>query len=188
MLKRLLIGVLAVAIIASGSPAQARIAKPVQRNTNHESRFIVLDSGTVHHWNPGPWRGPCDGWHSGENDTVHTDLAVRQRHTRNLVVCVFNLLDPSQTQHALYIANRESHFGPMAFNPSGCAGVFQHQESYWTPRTLLIPARWLAPYVWTLWSYHGTPDIHTVSPFNAYANVWVTAFMVVGSGWGPWGG
>lgn len=161
MRSRFLTGVLTAAILVSGSPARAHES----RITNHESHFV------------GRWRGPCSFRADGEADTGATPLGVRQAHTRTLVVCVFDHLLPDQTAKALYVANRESHFGPMAYNPSGCAGVFQHQLRYWGSRVRsLMPRAWLAPYLWR----------KGVSAFNAYANVWVTAFMVKQGGWGPW--
>ena len=68
---------------------------------------------------------------------------------------------------ALAIADRESHFEPHAYNPSGCAGIYQHQLRYWPGRA--------AAYGFRGWS-----------AFNARANIMVTMRMVHLSGWGPW--
>jgi hypothetical protein len=70
---------------------------------------------------------------------------------------------------ALYVANRESKFHPNAYNPSGCAGIYQHMLRYWPGRA--------AAYGFRGWS-----------AFNARANIIVTMRMVNRSGWGPWGG
>ncbi len=159
MLRHLTIGVLAAVLLAS-------TASPAAAHPDHSR-----------------WRGPCDGWQNGENDTAATAVADRQRHTRNLVVCVFNRVSPGDLSTALYVANRESHFFPDAANPSGCLGVYQHQQAYWAPRAALVPRAWLSPYLWSTWSYGG---VATASPFNPYVNVWATAIMVRSGGWAPW--
>ena len=89
--------------------------------------------------------------------------------------CVFRFLHiPEEIPTAQYVANRESHYVPTAYNPSGCAGIYQHMLRYWRGRALtFLP----------LWRF---PNRATVSAFNAVANVWVTARMVKASGWGPW--
>jgi hypothetical protein len=74
---------------------------------------------------------------------------------------------PGGVAMALAIADRESHFEPHAYNPSGCAGIYQHQLRYWPGRA--------AAYGFRGWS-----------AFNARANIMVTMRMVHLSGWGPW--
>jgi hypothetical protein len=76
---------------------------------------------------------------------------------------------PGGPQMALYIANRESKFRPNAYNPSGCAGIYQHMLEYWPGRA--------AAYGFPGWS-----------AFNARANIIVTMEMAQRDGWGPWGG
>ena len=75
---------------------------------------------------------------------------------------------PGGADLALYIADRESHFHPNAYNPSGCAGIYQHMLRYWPGRA-------------TSFGFRGW------SAFNARANIIVTMRMVHDDGWGPWG-
>jgi hypothetical protein len=74
---------------------------------------------------------------------------------------------PGGESTALAIADRESRFRPTAYNPSGCAGIYQHMLRYWPGRA--------AAYGFSGWS-----------AFNARANIIVTMRMVVQDGWGPW--
>lgn len=74
---------------------------------------------------------------------------------------------PGGESTALAIADRESEFRPNAYNPSGCAGIYQHMLKYWPGRA----------------SEYGFPGW---SAFNARANIIVTMRMVVQDGWGPW--
>lgn len=74
---------------------------------------------------------------------------------------------PGGESMALAVADRESHFRPNAYNPSGCAGIYQHMLKYWPGRA--------AAYGFPGWS-----------AFNARANIIVTMRMVVQDGWGPW--
>jgi hypothetical protein len=150
----------------------------------HYGIHIQTPSASPH--DTSKWRGGCDERINGEYDNGATPLGVVHFHVRHLIRCIFAIVSPSDTAKALVVADRESGFTPSAYNPSGCAGIFQHQIAYWTDRTLMLPRRWLAPYLWTRWSYNGGRS--TVSPFSAYANVWITSFMVRGGGWGPWGG
>ena len=75
---------------------------------------------------------------------------------------------PGGADMALYVADRESHYYPNAYNPSGCAGIYQHMLRYWPSRA--------AAYGFRGWS-----------AFNARANIIVTMRMVSHDGWGPWG-
>ena len=71
---------------------------------------------------------------------------------------------------ALYIADRESHFHPRAYNAwSGAMGVYQHLRRYWPGRAFAYGFRgW--------------------SGFNARANIIVTMRLVRRLGnWSPWG-
>ena len=148
----------------------------------HYGIHIQTPSASPH--DTSKWRGGCDERINGEYDNGATPLGVVHFHVRHLIRCIFAIVSPSDTAKALVVADRESGFTPSAYNPSGCAGIFQHQIAYWTDRTLMLPRRWLAPYLWTRWSYNGGRS--TVSPFSAYANVWITSFMVRGGGWSPW--
>ena len=76
---------------------------------------------------------------------------------------------PGGPQMALSIADRESKFAPNAYNPSGCAGIYQHMLKYWPGRA----------------DAFGFPGW---SAFNARANIIVTMEMVRRAGWGPWAG
>ena len=74
---------------------------------------------------------------------------------------------PGGARLALYIADRESHFYPNAYNSSGCAGIYQHMLRYWPDRAKSFGFRgW--------------------SAYNARANIMVTMRMVHEDGWGPW--
>ena len=75
---------------------------------------------------------------------------------------------PGGAHTALAIADRESHFHPNAYNPSGCAGIFQQMLRYWPGRA--------SAYGFAGWS-----------AFNARANIIVSMRMVARGGWGPWG-
>ncbi len=71
---------------------------------------------------------------------------------------------------ALYVANRESHYQPRAFNAGSCAkGIYQHLCHYWPERAQDF-------------GYRGW------SAFNGRANIMVTMKMVRRYGWEPWGG
>jgi hypothetical protein len=74
---------------------------------------------------------------------------------------------PGGAGTALAIADRESQFRPRAYNPSGCAGIYQHMLRYWPGRA----------------SIYGFPGW---SAYNARANIIVTMRMVKRAGWGPW--
>ena len=74
---------------------------------------------------------------------------------------------PGGASTALAIADRESQFRPNAYNPSGCAGIYQHMLAYWPGRA--------AAYGFSGWS-----------AFNARANIIVTMRMVQQAGWGAW--
>lgn len=74
---------------------------------------------------------------------------------------------PGGAETALAIADRESQFRPHAYNPSGCAGIYQHMLRYWPGRA----------------SVYGFPGW---SAYNARANIIVTMRMVKQDGWGPW--
>jgi len=74
------------------------------------------------------------------------------------------------TDKALYIADRESHFRPTAYNSWSCAkGIYQHLCKYWPSRA--------DAYGFDNWS-----------AYNARANIMVTMRMVKHYGWGAWGG
>ena len=118
-------------------------------------------------------QGPCTAksyW-----ITRDMSLATRRYKAKRLIVCVFNHIDPAQTQEALYIAGRESGFDPFAYNVSGAEGLFQHMQAYWCSRvnTYLTKSEFPNQYP-------------SVSPFRARANAFVTARMVRAQGWGAW--
>ncbi len=92
-------------------------------------------------------------------------------HVKQLIRCAAHFYAvPGGASYALYIANRESHFFPRAYNAySGASGIYQHLRRYWPGRA-------------TTFGFHGW------SAFNARANVIVTMRMVKRYGWSPWGG
>jgi transglycosylase-like protein with SLT domain len=89
-------------------------------------------------------------------------------HVKQLIRCAANHWHvPGGADTALAIADRESQFRPHAYNPSGCAGIYQHMLRYWPGRA----------------SVYGFPGW---SAYNARANIIVTIRMVKRLGWGPW--
>jgi hypothetical protein len=101
-------------------------------------------------------------------ELCHIDWHRGRWHVKQLIKCVARHYGVSR-RTALYVANRESHYRPRAFNASTCAkGVFQHLCRYWPRRAKVFGFR-------------------DRSAFNARANVFVTMRMVKRYGWGPWG-
>ena len=92
-------------------------------------------------------------------------------HVKKLIRCAAQHWGvPGGVTKALYIANRESHFDPNAYNSySGAKGIYQHLNRYWPGRA----------YAYGFKGY---------SAFNARANIIVTMRMVKRYGWSPWGG
>lgn len=77
---------------------------------------------------------------------------------------------------ALYIADRESHFGQYATNPySGACGVYQHIPTYWPSR------------LQSLKNMHPATSPMGSSCFDARSNVMVALHMAHHQGWGAWG-
>jgi hypothetical protein len=93
-------------------------------------------------------------------------------HVKKLIRCAAHRWSvPGGASKALYIANRESHFNPGAYNSySGASGIYQHLRRYWPGRA-------------------STFGFRDWSAFNARANIIVTMRMVhrLGS-WSAWGG
>ena len=92
-------------------------------------------------------------------------------HVKQLIRCAEDRWSvPGGASTALYVAGRESHFEPKAYNSySGASGIFQHLRRYWPGRA-------------DAFGFDGW------SAFNARANIMVTMRMVhrLGS-WSPWG-
>ena len=89
-------------------------------------------------------------------------------HIKQLIRCAADHWNiPGGEGTALAIADRESQFHPNAYNPSGCAGIYQHMLRYWPGRA--------SAYGFQGWS-----------AYNARANIIVTMRMVKQHGWGPW--
>ncbi len=89
-------------------------------------------------------------------------------HIKQLIRCAADHWNvPGGESTALAVADRESKFRPDAYNPSGCAGIYQHMLRYWPGRA--------AAYGFSGWS-----------AYNARANIIVTMRMVKQAGWGPW--
>src|SRR5262245_34398353 len=57
-------------------------------------------------------------------------------HVKKLIRCAAHRWSvPGGASKALYIANRESHFYPRAYNSySGASGIYQHLRRYWPGR------------------------------------------------------
>ena len=92
-------------------------------------------------------------------------------HVKQLIRCAEDRWSvPGGASTALYVAGRESHYEPKAYNSySGASGIFQHLRRYWPGRA-------------DSFGFDGW------SAFNARANIMVTMRMVhrLGS-WSPWG-
>ena len=104
------------------------------------------------------------------NKVCNYDWRIGIFQVKQLIRCAATHWNvPGGAGLALYIAGRESHYRPNAYNPSGCAGIYQHMLRYWPGRA--------AAYGFRGWS-----------AFNARANIIVTMRMVSRNGWGPWAG
>lgn len=91
-------------------------------------------------------------------------------HVKQLIRCAAERWRvPGGARMALYVAARESHYRPNAYNAySGASGVFQHLSRYWPGRA--------DAYGFGGWS-----------AFNARANIMVTMRMVRSNGdWSDW--
>ena len=118
-------------------------------------------------------KGPCSGWFSNITHTMPMEKVVD--HTKRTIACAvekFGLGNVSLST-ALAIADRESNFDPEAYNPSGCAGVYQQMVSYWPGR---VAAWWDKDWFW-----------RTPSAFNMRANVVVSIRMMAHGGMSNWG-
>jgi hypothetical protein len=116
-------------------------------------------------------RGPCSGWFSNIRHTMPQEKVIA--HTKLTIACAERIWPVSGgLSTALAIADRESHFDPEAYNPSGCAGVFQHRLTLWAGR---VASWWNRSWFWKV-----------PRAFNMRANVIVTMRMVHADGWGPW--
>jgi hypothetical protein len=116
--------------------------------------------------------GPCIGY--GVNHSTPAD--VRTTRMRALIRCTFDWVGlPNDVDTAQYVADRESGYYPWAYNPSGCAGLYQHMTAYWPSRVQTYLKSWWFPKTW--------PD---VSVYNPRANALVAASMVRAGGWQPW--
>ena len=92
-------------------------------------------------------------------------------HVKQLIRCAEDRWSvPGGSSMALYVASRESHLNPKAYNSySGASGIFQHLRQYWPERA-------------DSFGFDGW------SAFNARANIMVTIRMVHRMGsWSHWG-
>lgn len=128
-------------------------------------------------------RGPCSGWFSNVRPDMTgngiaaeiTDRALVNHRMERLIACAVRLWPvPGGVFEALAIAHRESGdlIWPWAYNPSGCAGTYQHMLSLWPGR---VARWWNSAWLWK-----------TPTAFNPRANVIVTMRMVHAGGWSPW--
>jgi hypothetical protein len=109
-----------------------------------------------------------EGRHQVPAKICNIDWRKGRWHVKQLIRCAAaHWHIPGGVETALAIADRESQFRPHAYNPSGCAGIYQHMLRYWPGRA----------------SSYGFPGW---SAFNARANIIVTMRMVKQAGWGPW--
>ena len=91
-------------------------------------------------------------------------------HVKQLIRCAAERWRvPGGARMALYVAGRESHYRPKAYNAySGASGIFQHLSRYWPGRA-------------------DTFGFGGWSAFNARANIMVTMRMVRSAGdWSHW--
>jgi hypothetical protein len=139
-MRRHLVAALSITAILTIVPASVSQAEPVGEHHQVPATICNFD------WHRGTWQ------------------------IKRLIRCAaLHWKVPGGPQMALYIANRESKFRPNAYNPSGCAGIYQHMLKYWPGRA----------------DAYGFPGW---SAFNARANIIVTMEMVQRGGWGPWAG
>ena len=133
---------------------------------------LLIAAGLLIHTTPASaeGQGPCTGWFSNVRPSMPNSKIVE--HTKAMIECAIRRFGPVSESTAFYVADRESSFYPWALNPSGCAGVYQHQLDYWGGR---LAAWWNPRWFW-----------RQPSAFNLRANVIVTMRMVRASGWGPW--
>ncbi len=137
-LRRHAVAALSIAVILTIVPASISQAVP-------EGRHQVPARICNYDWHKGTWQ------------------------IKQLIRCAAHYWKvPGGADTALAIADRESHFHPTAYNPSGCAGIFQQMLRYWPGRA--------SAYGFAGWS-----------AFNARANIIVSMRMVARGGWGPWG-
>ncbi len=109
----------------------------------------------------------------------HTNPAAvctQQAKTPEGVVALIRCAAPKlgvSTDHALYIAHRESHYEPWAKNPSSSAsGVFQVVSGTW--RGFVSRYRY--------------GHLVGTNVFSGRDNVILSLRAVKHAGWGPWGG
>lgn len=99
-----------------------------------------------------------------------------QDEVKKTITCFAAKFNVSRT-YAFYVANRESHFGQFATNPSsGACGVFQHIPTYFPTRLRSV-------------AHHRSKfKPFGQSCYNARDNVAAALWVVHQGGWGPWGG
>lgn len=192
MLKRFAIVLVAIGILANTGIAQAHSPdwdnwKAEHQLTEVEYKQLWIKVNGYDHWEShakaaqqGRWDSYVDyiaehkEWHSDQAPT--TEYAPQEGGSCETTVAnVFGARGLS-VSYALYIANRESHCNPNAWNPiqlnmGHASGVFQ----------ILYPG------IWEI--YDGKCGYESASVFNMTANISVAACMVANyTGWGPWGG
>jgi len=140
--SHLVAALLLTAILSAGPAASART--PILETSRH--RYAQIPSKVCPiDWRRGPW------------------------FVKKLIKCAAaHWAVPGGARQALYIADRESHYFPRAYNPSGAEGIYQHMRWFWPGRARI----------------YGFPGW---SAFNARANIIVTMRMVHRGGWSPWG-
>lgn len=142
-MKRIL--TLAVTIFTAALLIGVTPAHATKRPLHHACRFQLSDNR--------------EGW---------TPLEVK----RTIRCAVRRWPVPGGLSRAFYIANRESRFHQYAYNPSGCAGVYQWARGTWAN---VLPS---------------FPPLYRVlghSVFNARSNVMYAIKHAHTRGWGPWG-
>ena len=92
------------------------------------------------------------------------------------VRCLADWMNVS-VDHALYVADRESHFHRFAWNHSSdCRGIYQHMYRYWWSR-VHTHADLLRKFA-----------VRNRNWYSPRAQAVVTFAMVKKGGWGPWEG
>ena len=124
------------------------------------SSFAHGDHGKLK-W-PGSWH-----WRNCQLPDVTDHQVIR------LIRCAVDHF-PTSLGTAMYVANRESGYEPLADNGGCCKGVYQQHVTYWQgrvdsynqamPRRLEVPS----------------------SVYDGAANVLVSIRMAHRAGWGPW--
>ena len=121
--------------------------------------------------------GPCSGRMAVIRHDQPQSLNIRRE--KRMTRCAFSRWS-GDVARAFCTINRESSWYTWAYNSSsGASGLLQHLARYWPGRARKYLRRSWFPRMRSGW---------VPSPFNARANILVSARIVAASGWGDWAG